>query len=121
MKEIPFDIFCVFYSVIRARGVKWAVAYFPNDFELIVPLAKVLKYRNEMNVHWKEQYVLFFWIWYLLLCPFDLSSVQESGMDIAQEIYHLAIASFRLNNNVGKMASEVLVRIITRYSLSLWF
>ena len=83
-------LLAVLYSVIRVRGIKTAVMYFPNEVSLLSPLVHLLKQYDEADSSsWKSQYVLLYWIQLLLLSPFDISTIQEEHEDLIGEIYSL--------------------------------
>ena len=80
-------LLAVLYSVIRVRGIKTAVMYFPNEVSLLSPLVHLLKQYDEADSSsWKSQYVLLYWIQLLLLSPFDISTIQEEHEDLIGEI-----------------------------------
>lgn len=105
----------VLHSFVRVRG-KAAVAYFPNDVFLLTPFIHYLKLYDEENYSlWKAKYVLFFWVSVLLLSPFDISSIEEAGDDLATDLYNLCIVYLSHNDCVGEIAAEVLSLFLSRY------
>lgn len=111
-------VFSVLYSIIRVRGRKSAVAYFPNDVFLLSPCIHFLKSYDENDLSlWKSQFVLLFWVSLLLLSPFDLSTIQEADEDLAADLYNLSILYMNRTDCVGEMASEMLSLFLSRYNL----
>lgn len=109
------DVFSVLYSVIRVRGPKSALVFFSNDINLLTPLVHQLRCCDETDsTQWKKHYVLLYWISYLLLSPFDLATIQERGDDIVSSIYHAVLLYLPHQDSVGEVASNLLVRLITR-------
>ena len=109
------SILTVLYSIIRVRGRKVAVAYFPNDVFLLSPFVRFLKLYDENDLSlWKSQYVLVFWITLLLLSPFDLSIIQESEENLAADLYNLSILYMARTDVVGNVASEMLALFLSR-------
>ena len=111
-------IFTVLYSIIRARGRKAVVSYFPNDVFLLSPFVHYLKCYDETDLsQWKSQYVLIFWICLLLLSPFDLSSIQEENDDLAADLYNLSVLYMNRTDSVGEVAAEMLSLFLSRYDI----
>lgn len=111
-------ILTVLYSIIRVRGRKTAVAYFPNDVFLLTPFIRFLKQYDETDLSlWKSQFVLLFWVSLLLLSPFDLSTIQEENDDLAADLYNLSVLYMSRVDPVGEVAAEMCSLFLSRYSL----
>lgn len=110
-------VFTVLYSIVRVRGRKVAVAYFPNDVFLLSPFLHFLKSYDESDLSlWKSHFMLLFWISLLLLSPFDLSTIQEENEDMASDLYSLSLLYMTRVDCVGEIASEMLSLFLSRYS-----
>ena len=112
----------VIYAVVRVRGIKTAVMYFPNEVSLLSPLVHLLKQYDEADSsNWKSQYVLLYWIQLLLLSPFDISTIQEEHEDLTAEIYSLSMLYLPRTDMTGEVASTLLAHLLSRSFLFLVF
>lgn len=115
-------LLAVLYSVIRVRGIKTAVMYFPNEVSLLSPLVHLLKQYDEADSSsWKSQYVLLYWIQLLLLSPFDISTIQEEHEDLIGEIYSLSMLYLPRTDITGDVTSTLLAHLLSRSHLFLAF
>ncbi|KAK8828528.1 hypothetical protein WA577_000015, partial [Blastocystis sp. JDR] len=112
-------LLAVLYSVIRVRGIKTAVMYFPNEVSLLSPLVHLLKQYDEADSSsWKSQYVLLYWIQLLLLSPFDISTIQEEHEDLIGEIYSLSMLYLPRTDITGDVTSTLLAHLLSRHDVA---
>lgn len=105
----------VIYAIIKVRGLKPSVMYFPNDVSLFSPLVHSLRQYDECgNANWESLYVILYWIHLLLLSPFDIATIQEEHEDLISDLSSSLLLFFPRNDPVGDINSLVLARFLAR-------
>ena len=103
------------YSIIKVRGLKPSVMYFPNDVSLFSPLVHSLRQYDECgNANWESLYVILYWIHLLLLSPFDIATIQEEHEDLISDLSSSLLLYIPRNDPVGDINSLVLARFLSR-------
>jgi hypothetical protein len=67
----------VIYQLIKVRGKKYVIQYFPHETKDLYPaLGYLVKERND-PCNWESRYVILLWLGVIVLLPFNLDTLDS--------------------------------------------
>jgi tubulin-specific chaperone D len=80
--SVPYEIeaiFMVLYAVVKTRGQKTVVKFFPHEVADMEPACEML--HLQQSTDYKVPYIFVLWLSIIVMVPFDLTSIDSQKKD----------------------------------------
>lgn len=107
----------VLYVLVKVRGYKTIIKFFPHEVSDLEPLEKYL--RHEAQSHsWQTVYVMMIWLAIVVMIPFDLATVDsqlsEAEGTLVERVIAMCKEALLKQSCIQQAAALLLQRLLTR-------
>lgn len=104
----------IVYVICKVRGYETVIKYFSSEVQVFEPIISfLLQFANSGEDSWQTIYVLTLWTSILGLIPFDIDTVDTSGL-IINSLTTFYISTLSMSSNLREIAGFSASRFLTR-------